>query len=81
VAFSVVGLVFLVSGLDALLRVPQGYLLELSYRLPYLGLDDGTSWGAIAWIVARILLGAAVFLGSRRLAAWWSSTTSPLPAA
>jgi hypothetical protein len=82
VAFSVVGLVFLVSGIDALLRVPQGYLLELSYRLlpPELGGGDRTAWAAIAWILARILLGAAVFVGSRRLAAWWSRTTSPMPA-
>ena len=66
VAFSVVGLYFLTSGLDGLLRWPDGYLFAM-------GLDYSVAslWQGLALLIGRIAFGVVVFARSTRLAAWW----------
>ena len=49
VAFSVVGLFFLVSGLDGLLRWPEGYLFAAGFDYP-----AGSEWQGLALLLGRI---------------------------
>ena len=75
VAFSVLGLFFVVSGVDGLLRWPEQFFtygsVSNTFRV------DMRQWGEIASLVGRIVLGILVFARSTRLAAWWQGLQAP----